>query len=173
MARLQQPVLAGALFHRCARGAFGITILARAHTNSRKWSSRNCSPRLELADSTVGPCRYDARGIEAAADWDSLKSPENYLGYDRTENFASGGKPVLDEPRIYEVPERLSLNEWGLSGEWTVKEGDRRTEQAQWTHRVSFSRPRSSSRHGAGSARNVREISRADRRTAARRSSRN
>src|SRR5262245_42811394 len=29
----------------------------------------------------------DARGLEAAADWDSLKSPENYVGYERTENF--------------------------------------------------------------------------------------
>ena len=61
------------------------------------------------------------RGIEVAADWDSLKSPENYLGYDRTQNFVSGGKPVLDEPRIYEVPARLSLNEWGLSGSWTAR----------------------------------------------------
>ena len=31
----------------------------------------------------------DAGGVEAAADWDSLWSPENYLGYERTENFAS------------------------------------------------------------------------------------
>ena len=37
------------------------------------------------------PVSVDARGIEAAADWDSLKSPENYLGYDRTQNFASPG----------------------------------------------------------------------------------
>src|SRR2546427_7558549 len=33
----------------------------------------------------------DARGAEAAADWASLKSPENYLGYARTQNFASLG----------------------------------------------------------------------------------
>jgi thiol-disulfide isomerase/thioredoxin len=31
----------------------------------------------------------DARGVEAAADWASLRSPENYVGYERTENFAS------------------------------------------------------------------------------------
>ncbi len=61
------------------------------------------------------------RGIEAAADWDSLKSPENYLGYARTENFASG-ELVLDAPRIYEVPARLHLNEWGLLGDWTVRQ---------------------------------------------------
>jgi thiol-disulfide isomerase/thioredoxin len=61
------------------------------------------------------------RGIEAAADWNSLKSPENYLGYARTENFASG-ELVLDAPRIYEVPARLHLNEWGLLGDWTVRQ---------------------------------------------------
>jgi len=41
----------------------------------------------------------DARGAEAAADWGSLQSPENYLGYERTENFASPGGAGLDERR--------------------------------------------------------------------------
>jgi hypothetical protein len=38
----------------------------------------------------------DARGIEAGADWGSLRSPENYVGYERTQNFASPGGAVLD-----------------------------------------------------------------------------
>jgi thiol-disulfide isomerase/thioredoxin len=63
----------------------------------------------------------DAHGAEAAADWGSLKSPENYLGYERAENFASPGGPVVDKPRAYAAPARLSLNQWALSGEWTVK----------------------------------------------------
>jgi thiol-disulfide isomerase/thioredoxin len=63
----------------------------------------------------------DARGIEAAADWGSLKSPENYVGYERTQNFASTGGAVLDKPRMYELPARVRLNEWALSGDWTVK----------------------------------------------------
>jgi thiol-disulfide isomerase/thioredoxin len=63
----------------------------------------------------------EARGLEAAADWGSLKSPENYVGYGRTENFASPGGAALDKPRMYEVPARLRLNEWALSGDWTVK----------------------------------------------------
>jgi len=63
----------------------------------------------------------DARGLEVAADWGSLKSPENYLGYERTQNFASAGGAVLDQPRMYAVPARLRLNEWALSGDWTVK----------------------------------------------------
>jgi thiol-disulfide isomerase/thioredoxin len=64
----------------------------------------------------------DARGPEAAADWGSLKSPENYVGFERTEDFASPGGAVLDKPRMYELPARLHLNEWALSGDWTVKE---------------------------------------------------
>ena len=63
----------------------------------------------------------DAGGLEAAADWGSLKSPENYVGFERTQNFASPGGAVLDKPRMYELPARFRLNEWALSGEWTMK----------------------------------------------------
>jgi thiol-disulfide isomerase/thioredoxin len=63
----------------------------------------------------------DARDAEAAADWGSLKSPENYVGYERTENFASPGGAVLDKRRVYAAPARLSLNQWALSGDWTVE----------------------------------------------------
>ncbi|MFL5401437.1 MAG: thioredoxin family protein [Gemmatimonadales bacterium] len=62
----------------------------------------------------------DARGIEAAADWGSLKTPENYVGYDRTENFASPGGTVLDQRRVYAAPAQLKLNHWALSGDWTM-----------------------------------------------------
>jgi thiol-disulfide isomerase/thioredoxin len=46
----------------------------------------------------------DARGAEAPADWGSLKSPENYIGYARTENFASPGSAGLDKRRVYAAP---------------------------------------------------------------------
>jgi thiol-disulfide isomerase/thioredoxin len=62
----------------------------------------------------------DARGIEAAADWASLRSPENYTGYERTENFASPGGAVPGKPHAYTVPAELTLNHWALSGDWTV-----------------------------------------------------
>ena len=62
----------------------------------------------------------DAVGIEAAADWGSLKSPENYVGYERTENFASPGGAVEDKRRVYAAPAQLRLNQWALSGDWTV-----------------------------------------------------
>jgi thiol-disulfide isomerase/thioredoxin len=62
----------------------------------------------------------DPGGVEAAADWDSLWSPENYLGYTRTENFASSNGAVLDTPHRYVAPARLALNQWALAGNWTV-----------------------------------------------------
>jgi thiol-disulfide isomerase/thioredoxin len=63
----------------------------------------------------------DARGVEAAADWGSLRSPENYVGYERTENFASPGGAASDKRRTYAVPAQLRLNHWALSGDWTMK----------------------------------------------------
>jgi thiol-disulfide isomerase/thioredoxin len=64
--------------------------------------------------------QINARGFEAAADWNSLKSPENYLGYARTENFASPGGAVLNQPHSYTAPAQLQLNQWALSGDWTI-----------------------------------------------------
>jgi thiol-disulfide isomerase/thioredoxin len=62
----------------------------------------------------------DAGGVEAPADWDSLWSPENYLGYERTENFASPDGAVLGTRQVYAVPARLRLNHWAVAGDWTV-----------------------------------------------------
>jgi thiol-disulfide isomerase/thioredoxin len=65
----------------------------------------------------------DAPGAEAAADWDSLESPETYIGYKQTEDFASPGGVVRDRPHTYSIPVRLGLNQWALSGDWTVEGG--------------------------------------------------
>jgi len=64
----------------------------------------------------------DGQGIEAPADWDSLRSPENYTGYDRTANFASPGGPVPGMAHVYTAPAELRLNHWALSGDWTLQE---------------------------------------------------
>ncbi len=61
-----------------------------------------------------------AAGIETPADWDNLKSPERYLGYGRTERFGSPGGMARDRGRTYAFPARLSINQWGLEGEWTI-----------------------------------------------------
>ena len=78
----------------------------------------------------------DARGVEAAADWSSLWSPETYVGYERTENFASPGGVVLDEPHVYAAPARLGLNEWSLAGDWTM--GKQATVLNQANGRIAY-----------------------------------
>jgi thiol-disulfide isomerase/thioredoxin len=67
------------------------------------------------------PVSVDPGGIEAAADWGSLKSPENYLGAARTEGFASSGGVVPNQSRLYAAPAMLRLNHWALAGDWTVE----------------------------------------------------
>jgi hypothetical protein len=67
------------------------------------------------------PISVAPQGIEAAADWSSLRSPENYVGYGRTQGFASPGGVVRDTPRVYRLPARLRLNDWALAGDWTMK----------------------------------------------------
>ncbi|HSK89677.1 MAG TPA: redoxin domain-containing protein [Euzebyales bacterium] len=59
-------------------------------------------------------------GVEAEADWDHLRTPETYLGYWRSGNFASPDGAARDQRRAYELPEQLPFNHWALSGEWTI-----------------------------------------------------
>jgi thiol-disulfide isomerase/thioredoxin len=59
-------------------------------------------------------------GVEAEADWGSLRSPETYLGYGRTVGFASATGLAPDEPRVYAPPAELGRNQWALSGDWRI-----------------------------------------------------
>jgi thiol-disulfide isomerase/thioredoxin len=59
-------------------------------------------------------------GIEAAPDWADERSPETYIGYRQAQNFTSPEKVHRDSNQTYSVPEKLSLNHWGLSGSWNV-----------------------------------------------------
>ena len=70
--------------------------------------------------------RVEASGVEAAADWDSLRSPETYLGYGRGERRARDGA------------EELSLNEWALSGAWTDQEEAAELESAPGSIAYAF-----------------------------------
>ena len=66
------------------------------------------------------PVSVDPNGSEVAADLSSLRTPETYVGYGQTENFASPGGAAWNKPRVYVLPARLSLNHWALAGDWTV-----------------------------------------------------
>jgi thiol-disulfide isomerase/thioredoxin len=59
-------------------------------------------------------------GVEAAADWENLRTPETYLGYERSEKFASPDSAAFDKRRAYELPARLRFNHWALADEWTI-----------------------------------------------------
>src|SRR5215216_1544465 len=60
-------------------------------------------------------------GVEAAADWDHLRTPETYLGSSRSGQFGSPPGAVLDRSRVYTLPEGLRLGHWALAGEWTIR----------------------------------------------------
>ena len=55
----------------------------------------------------------DGEGDEAEADWARLNSPEKYLGYERTDNFASPGGVGPGHARTYTAPDRLGLQSLG------------------------------------------------------------
>lgn len=63
--------------------------------------------------------RIHASGIEAEADWRTLKTPETYLGYARGDRFASPDAG-FDRPHSYRLPERFPANSWALTGNWTI-----------------------------------------------------
>jgi thiol-disulfide isomerase/thioredoxin len=73
-----------------------------------------------LATASRDLVAVDARGAEVAADWETLRSPESYLGYERADSFASPEAAVPDTRRDYTAPARLWLNQWALAGAWTV-----------------------------------------------------
>jgi thiol-disulfide isomerase/thioredoxin len=64
--------------------------------------------------------KVEPRGPEVAADWSNLRSGENYVGYARTEGFASPGGAAQDKSHVYVSPARLRLNQWALTGNWTM-----------------------------------------------------
>jgi hypothetical protein len=72
------------------------------------------------ADIEQGLVRLEPTGVEAAADWASLGSPETYVGYGRATGFVSPGGVVADEPHVYSSPATLHRNQWALSGAWRV-----------------------------------------------------
>jgi thiol-disulfide isomerase/thioredoxin len=60
-------------------------------------------------------------GAEVPADERNLRSPESYVGYEMAERFASEGGAMPNRRHEYVAPNHLSLNEWALSGHWTIR----------------------------------------------------
>lgn len=66
--------------------------------------------------------RVQGVGSQAEGDWEDLRSPETYVGAARTENFASPSGLTIGRSKLYKTPELLRLNQWALSGDWTVED---------------------------------------------------
>ncbi|QAY94946.1 cytochrome C biogenesis protein [Methylovirgula ligni] len=64
--------------------------------------------------------KVSAGGAEAAPDMADVQSPETYIGYDRAQNFASTENAARNMPHVYALAPKLALNQWGLTGDWTV-----------------------------------------------------
>jgi cytochrome c biogenesis protein CcdA/thiol-disulfide isomerase/thioredoxin len=69
-----------------------------------------------------GVLNVSATGAEAAMDAKNLGSPETYVGYKRSSNFASAEPIAKDSRKTYSPQPRLSLNQWALGGSWKVGE---------------------------------------------------
>jgi cytochrome c biogenesis protein CcdA/thiol-disulfide isomerase/thioredoxin len=62
----------------------------------------------------------DTRGVGLAADVESLRSAETYLGYEKAVGLRVAATAVPDKPVSY-LPDSLQLNTWSLAGNWTVR----------------------------------------------------
>jgi cytochrome c biogenesis protein CcdA/thiol-disulfide isomerase/thioredoxin len=67
----------------------------------------------------AGLVNVKATGAEASSDLGSVLSPETYMGYERAENFISPGGAVQNKAHVYKMA-APRLNEWSLSGDWTI-----------------------------------------------------
>ena len=72
-------------------------------------------------DLPSGYVQPGASGAEAAGSGDANRSPETYVGYARSENFA-GGQIAHDDSWHYRAPDALQTNQWAFNGDWTVRE---------------------------------------------------
>ena len=81
-------------YHHFGEGAYGE-------------SERSIQALLGVDGGTVDA---EVSGIELAADWDGLRSPETYVG------------PARGERRAGDGARALGLNQWALSGRWAVED---------------------------------------------------
>ena len=49
-----------------------------------------------------------------------MRTPETYLGYERTAQFALPVGAAFDKTTAYQLPARVPLNQWALAGWWTI-----------------------------------------------------
>ncbi len=63
----------------------------------------------------------EAVDAQAPTDFSKIRSPETYIGYQRIKGHKMTPEIKRKSTEIYQTPETLNLNEWGLSGKWTIQ----------------------------------------------------
>ncbi len=115
---------------------FGEGEYARTEREIQKWlAEAGGHPSSRLAE--VAPL-----GAEVSADIENLRSPESYVGYEMAERFASKGGAVPNRRHEYVAANHLALNEWALSGSWTIGRQAAVLDDVNWENCLSISRPR-------------------------------
>ena len=109
-----------ALYMLDPRGRVGHTHFGEGEYEQSERAIQRLLASAGAAVSDRNIVRVDPAGVEAPADSTDLRSPENYLGHERTENFASREGAARDRRRLYAAPARLALNQWALVGDWTM-----------------------------------------------------
>ena len=87
-------------------------------------SERVIQKLLAEAGKTDVPTTFvtaDGRGAQAAPG-NEVESHETYLGYKRGQNFASPEDVANDRAQDYSSIPELGLNDWALSGNWTIED---------------------------------------------------
>jgi hypothetical protein len=86
---------------------------------SERWIQQLLAEQTSIAIPT-GLVQIESAGVQMQANGSEVHSPETYLGLAQTRGFT--GKPALvkDQAQIYTAPQKLSLNQWALSGRWIV-----------------------------------------------------
>ena len=153
LARLQEPALAGATISSMRRAASGIVCFGEGSYEQSEMVIQQLLAEAGATEHQREPAIGRRPRCRSRCRLENPEVSENYVGYHAdASNFTSPGGVVRDMPHVYALPARLLLNQWALSGDWTVKSEPAAAEQAERTHRVPFSCSRSSSRHGTGSA---------------------
>jgi thiol-disulfide isomerase/thioredoxin len=77
---------------------------------------------LEAGAEDVDPdlVTVDPVGLEVAADYRTLRSPETYLGYGQATGMASPDGLRADASHDYTPATSLSLNQWAPAGGWSI-----------------------------------------------------
>ncbi|RON09341.1 cytochrome C biogenesis protein [Pseudomonas brassicacearum] len=77
-----------------------------------------------------------AQGVQRAPDMNEVRSPETYVGYQRSEHFVPEASLAPDKVAAYSAPATLALNDWTLDGQWNV--GSERATSAARASRIVY-----------------------------------